>query len=93
MESMIQILYSGTDFPVEQLAVDTEEYNALRKKNDLRYETLRHALQALDKGLWESVGTLVDELCEIFAMEKEYVFGRGFRMGARIIMELQEETP
>lgn len=93
MESMIQILYSGTDFPVEQLAVGTEEYNALRKKNDHRYETLRQALKALDKDLWESFGTLVDEQCEIFAMEKEYVFGRGFRMGAHMMMELQEEAP
>ena len=93
MGSMIQILYSGTDFPVEQLAVDTEEYNALRKKNNHRYETIRHALKALDKGLWESFETLVDDLYETFAIEKEYVFGRGFRMGAHMMMELQEETP
>ncbi len=78
--------------PYERFQPITEEYKNQRKKQYREYEAFESKLRELDETLLPSFQKLYDQLFLDIPIEQESAFICGFRMGARIMMEIMEES-
>ena len=88
---LLQDLYRGNLTPIEQFQPITEEYKEQRKKQYREYEECKKKLKALDTSLLLDFQELYDQLYFDIPFEQESVFVYGFRIGARIMLEIMEE--
>lgn len=88
MKSILSELYNGNIFPAEQYAPRSEEYRQIHQKNYQHYEdfieTLSKANPPLDKRFIE----IMDEQLDIIPYEFSEIFIDGFRLGARIMIDI-----
>lgn len=90
MKSILLKLYQGELFPSEQINVKTEEYQAMRRKHFKHYEDFSAQLKALNPPLDETFISIMDEQLDAVPLEVAGTFIEGFRLGARMIIEIYQ---
>lgn len=90
MKSVLEQLYDGEIYPAEQVNVRTEEYRQMRREHYSHYEDFIEKLKTLNPPLDERFIAIMDEQIDAFPLETAETFIFGFRLGARIILEVLE---
>lgn len=90
MKSILLRLYDGEIFPSEQIRVTTEEYQAMRQKHYEHYEDFSKQLKAVNPSLDERFLQIMDEQLDSVPLEIATTFIEGFRLGARMIIEVYQ---
>ena len=90
MKTLLQNLYWGNIEPYEQFQIKTEEQIALQKKQFAEYDAFEKKLSEIDNELLISFRKIHEQLFLDLPYEHESVFVCGFRLGARIMMEVME---
>lgn len=90
MKSILQRLYDGEIFPAEQIRVTTEEYQAMRRKHYEHYDDFSKQLKELNPQLGEKFVKIMDEQFDAVPLEIATTFIEGFRLGARMIIEVYQ---
>lgn len=88
MDTILQQLYEGNLDPVPQSQPMTQEYRAVSQRYYRHREDFRSTLQALDPAVSEQFDRLADEMLELDCLERRELFIDGFRLGARMMMEV-----
>lgn len=87
----MQQLYDGKIFPAEQYRPLLEEYRELRQEHYKHYEDFISELKRLDKGLSKRFIDIMDEQFNTFPYDTSNMFIDGFRLGARMMIEIFED--
>lgn len=90
MESILTALYHGQLNPEEQYSPKTREYRALQQEHLARYNDF---LQQLPPGLDERFKTIIDDILTELPFEYQAMFTDGFRLGARLMLEVLQPLP
>lgn len=88
MKSILSALYGGEIFPAEQYYPKTEEYRRLYQNHYRHYEDFISILSKLDPPLDKQFIQIMDEQLDIMPNEFSEMFIDGFRLGARIMIEI-----
>lgn len=89
MSKILRQLYEGEIFPAEQFRPKLKEYLAIRKRNATHYD---HFIQKLENPLLvDEFRKIMDEQLDLCPLELTESFLDGFRLGARLAIELFEE--
>ena len=88
MDTILQQLYEGNLDPVSQSQPTTREYRAASHRHSQNCESFRSTLQELDPAMSERFDGLIDEMFNLDCMEHKELFIDGFRLGARMMMEV-----
>lgn len=90
MISILEQLYDGDIFPIEQFSPKAEEYKTLWKTLFFHYEDFIIKLEALDPELCEEFAQIIDEQIDTVPLEFSQMFIDGFRLGAKTVIEIYE---
>lgn len=88
MKSVLSELYDGRIFPEAQYSPKSEEYREIHQRNFSDYENFLETLLKLDPSLGKQFGKLMDEQSEERHFEYLAMFTGGFRLGARIMIDV-----
>ena len=88
MRTILKQLYDGDIFPAEQFYPKEEEYKALRKKHFTHYDDFRKKVEALSPELSQEFVQIMDEQLDTVPLEFSEMFIDGFRLGARMVIEI-----
>ncbi|MBS5065750.1 MAG: hypothetical protein KHZ58_18510 [Hungatella hathewayi] len=88
MKSILQQLYEGELHPSEQYCPQIEEYKIIRQKQYQHYEDFIHTLNSFDTSLQSQFVRIMDEQLETVPYEFSQMFIEGFRLGARMMIEI-----
>lgn len=88
MNTILQQLYDGEIYPCEQYRPVLEEYKAMRKKHMKNYEEF---IKKLAPPLDEEFARIMDEQIDAVPLDLFQMFTDGFRLGARMMIEIFEE--
>lgn len=91
MDTVLQQLYDGKIFPAEQYRPLLEEYRKLRQAHYKHYEEFILELKKLDNSLSKRFIDIMDEQLDTFPYDTSSMFIDGFRLGARMMIEIFEE--
>lgn len=89
MDKILQALYNGEIFPAEQYRPLIEEYKILRKKH---YKHYKDFIQKIGSPLDQEFKRIMDEQLDTLPLELSGMFIDGFRLGARMMIEVFEDT-
>ena len=91
MRKILQELYECKIYPSEQYAPMTEQYKNLKKQHQKHYTDFK---SKLDSSLAEEFDTILDEKSSAITMELTEMFIYGFKLGAKMMIEIlqQEHT-
>ena len=92
MKSILLRLYDGEFYPAEQFNLKTEEYRSLRQKQYQHYEDFIEKLKSLDPPLHEKFIDIMDEQLDTVPLELSGTFLDGFRLGARMMIEIYQSN-
>ncbi|SHJ30776.1 DUF6809 family protein [Hespellia stercorisuis] len=88
MDKILKALYEGEIYPAEQYLPLIEEYKDLWKKNYQKYEDfIKKVGSPLDKEFIK----IMDEQLDAVPLELSEMFIDGFRLGARMMIEIFED--
>lgn len=85
MESILSDLYHGLIYPEEQYNARTEEFRALLRERASHYDDF---LRQLTPPLAAQFEKILDEQVDDLPFEFQSMFIGGFRLGARIMLEV-----
>ena len=88
MKSILSDLYNGNIFPAEQYATRSEEYRQIYQKNYQHYEDFIETLSKTNPPLEKRFIEIMDEQLDVIPYEFSEMFIDGFRLGARIMMDI-----
>ena len=88
MDKILQALYDGKIYPAEQYRPIIEEYTTLRKKH---YQNYGYFIKKLGSPLDKEFIQIMDEQLDAVPFELSEMFIDGFRLGARMIIEVIED--
>lgn len=88
MENLLLSFYRGELEPVEKYRPVIEEHLELRKKQIRHYDSFK---DKLDPDLAEEFMEIMDEQLEEAPLENAQAYIDGFRMGARMMMEILDQ--
>lgn len=88
MDKILQDLYSGELYPAEQYRPLIEEYKILRKK---QYEHYADFIKKIGSPLDKEFEQIMDEQLDTLPIEFSEMFIDGFRLGARMMIEVFED--
>lgn len=88
MDKILQALYEGKLCPAEQYRPIIEEYKILRKKQYKHYEDF---IEKLGSPLDKEFVRIMDEQLDTVPFEFSNMFIDGFRLGARMIIDVFED--
>lgn len=91
MGSILSDLYNGELLPSEICRPKTEEYKRAVHSQIQRQSDFAKRLRKCDPKLEEEFWEIVEEKIDNIPCEMETVFKEGFRMGAKIILEIFEK--
>ena len=91
MKSVLEQLYDGEFYPAEQVNVRTEGYQQMRREHYSHYEDFIEQLKTLNPPLDERFIEIMDEQLDALPLETAETFIFGFRLGAKIILEVLED--
>ena len=89
MKSVLEQLYDGEIYPAEQVNVRTEGYQQMRREHYSHYEDFIEQLKTLNPPLDERFIEIMDEQLDALETAETFIFG--FRLGAKIILEVLED--
>jgi hypothetical protein len=87
MDKILQALYDGKIFPAEHYHPMTKEYITLWKKHYQNYEDF---VKKLGSPLGKEFTRIMDEQIDTIPLELSEMFIDGFRLGARMMIEVFE---
>lgn len=93
MKSVLSALYDGEIFPAEQYSPKTEEYRKLTEKHIHHYNDFIEILEKLNPPLDKQFIEIMDEQLDVIPTEFSEMFIDGFRLGARIMIEVFQPSP
>ena len=85
MKSILEELYLGHLYPLEQIVPQDPEFHSVNQKKSGLMEILETRLPAED---YQAVEELLDLDCNISVMEAYASFEYGFKLGALVILEV-----
>ena len=88
MDTILQQLYEGNLDPVSQSQPTSKKYRTTSYWHQKHYEAFCSTLQELDPALSKRFDKLLDEMLELDYIETKKEFIDGFRLGARMMMEI-----
>jgi hypothetical protein len=88
MDKILQALYDGEIYPAEQYRPMIEEYTVLRKKQYQKYEDF---IKKIGSPLDEEFIQIMDQQLDMFPLELSETFLDGFRLGAKMMIEIFED--
>lgn len=88
MRPILKQLYDGDIFPAEQFYPKTEECKAIRKKHFSHYEYFTKKVEAFSPELSKEFIKIMDEQLDTVPLEFSEMFIEGFRLGARMVIEI-----
>ena len=91
MKSVLEQLYDGEIYPAEQVNDRTEGYQKMRREHYSHYEDFIEQLKAFNPPLSERFIEIMDEQLDALPLETAETFIFGFRLGAKIILEVLED--
>lgn len=91
MRSILEQLYDGEIYPAEQFDVKTKEYQRVMKEHGEHYEEFVEKLNNITPSLGERFMEIMDEQLDAIPIEMEETFIAGFRLGARLMIEVFED--
>ena len=89
MSKILEDLYEGRVYPSEQYQPITEHYKHLRKEQQKHYDDFK---KKIDSSLIEEFDDIIDEQCNAIPIELSEMFIYGFRLGAKMMMEILQEN-
>lgn len=92
MVSVLQQIYAGGLAPICDTMPRVREYREALQDHFRHYDALRQKLAQLDPALEREFDRFTDELPGLRSMDLEEQFLLGFRLGARLILEVLEEA-
>lgn len=87
MNKMLLALYNGEIYPAEQYLPTTEDYKAAHQKHRKYYEDF---ITKIGSPLDEEFEYIMNEYLNIFSVELSKMFIEGFRLGAKMAIEVFE---
>lgn len=91
MRSILEQLYDGEIYPAEQFNVKAEEYQRVMKEHSDHYEEFVEKLNNITPSLGERFMEIMDEQLDAIPIEMAEIFIAGFRLGARLMVEVFED--
>lgn len=88
MNSVLSDLYDGKIFPAQEYSSRSEEYRRLRRKHYSHYEDFIETLKGIEPSLDKRFIEIMDEQIETVPFEFSETFIDGFRLGARMMIEV-----
>lgn len=88
MDKILQALYSGKIYPQEQYRPMIEEYSNLMKKN---YQNYQDFIKKIGSPHDEEFIRIMDEQLTAVPFELSEMFIDGFRLGARMMIEIFDD--
>lgn len=90
MNSILEQLYNGELFPAEQ-SIEMEKHKQMRHAHYKHYEDFIEQLKTLSPPLEQRFIAIMDEQLDTFPFETTENFIYGFKLGARIMMEVLDD--
>lgn len=91
MQTILEQLYAGDIYPAEQYLPLMERYKEQRKKQYQNYEDFVQELDKLEEPLGKRFIAIMDEQLDTVPLEFTEMFIDGFRLGARMMIEVFED--
>lgn len=88
MDKILQKLYNGNVYPADQYSPLLEEYRAMWKK---QYEHYEDFIKKIGSPLDKEFERIMDEQIETLPLEFSQIFIDGFRLGAKMVIEIYED--
>ena len=88
MESILSALYNGEIMPAELCAARNRQYRELQREHCRHYEDFIEDLNRQDPALSQKFIQIMDEQLERLPDEGERSFADGFRLGAKLMLEV-----
>ena len=85
MSSILEALYEGDICPAERFQIDTEEYHRRKEENMRAYDSFFQTLEPDQRNAFDD---LLNRQFQSNPVEYAAVFAEGFRMGARMMLEI-----
>lgn len=88
MKSILQALYDGKLYPAEQYAPKSKEYQTISHEYSRHCHDFSDALAELDPPMANQFEKILEEQNETMSYELSEMFIDGFRLGARIMIDV-----
>lgn len=88
MDAILRQLFDGKLYPSEQYYPEIEAVKKIRERNHKNYEDFIKQLELLNPALVEQFENILDEQLDTAPFETYQMFADGFRLGARLIVEI-----
>lgn len=88
MDDILKQLYNGEIYPEEQYHPILEEHKKLQKKQYQKYEDF---ISKIGSPLDKEFERILDEQFDILSLDFFQMFSDGFRLGARMMIEVFED--
>lgn len=88
MKNVLEQLYDGEIFPAEQYSPKEREYQKIYREHYSHYEDFIETLSRLEPPLDKRFVEIMDEQLDEIPYEFSGMFIDGFRLGARIMVEV-----
>lgn len=92
MGSILKDLYDGNIFPTEQSRLQMEENQRARQEKLVDCDEFVQKLKKIDPALADQFIGIMDEQLETLPSETTDAFIDGFRLGARMMIEVFEDN-
>ena len=92
MSSFLKDLYYGNINPEDQFTPKFAAYQQMRQQHSKHYTEFVTKLEAFDPSLPEQLLTILDEQADAIPIETAEMFIYGFRMGAKMMLEILTDT-
>lgn len=90
MSTLLEQLYRGKIYPAENIVIRTPEYKELQQKINSEKIYFNSILSSDDGKRFEDLGDMELDRSSLYAFEN---FAHGFRLGARLILEILDTPP
>lgn len=92
MNTILQKLYDGELCPAEQVSSKIEKYQNIKRDYYNNYKNFAKKLKKLNPSLNKKFMAIMDEQLDIVAFEELEVFIDGFKLGAKMMMEILDNN-
>lgn len=91
MEKLIYQLYYGGFVPAEHYEPCLKEHKRIKLEQNMEVEEFYKKLDEVDSSLKKPFGRILDSQHELLSFDIASIFADGFKMGARLMMEVMEQ--
>ncbi len=91
MEKLIYQLYYGGFVPAEHYKPCLQEHKKLKQDQNMEVQDFYKKLDEVDSSLKKPFGRILDSQHEVLSFDIANIFTDGFKMGARLMMEIMSQ--